>query len=180
MNRALAVATILVVSLSVSGSAQISPPSKKSTIYVGMELRLGMSRDEIVTNLTKSYTVEKMESDGDEWFVAEKQHPEIWQGHLGFHEKKLTYASRAWTQGGEDTFEFGQALWRVISEFQRAGNDSCMVDTPMTNSSTAEIRYIRLYCGGKRIEVMMTDVFNGTGKGHHADITEVLSSEKMR
>jgi len=89
-----------------------------------MQLQLGMSRDEVISKLAANYKLTKVQSAGDDWIVAEKQNAEIWQGYLGFHDAKLTYASRSWTQGDEDTFAFAQALWRAMSEMDREGHDA--------------------------------------------------------
>jgi len=183
MTKYLTITIVLAVSLAVSTLAQtIAPanqPSKQPSIWIGMQLQLGMSRDDIISKLTANYKLTRVQ-DTDDWIVAEKQNAEIWQGYLGFHGAKLAYASRSWTQGGEDTFAFAQALWRAMSEIDREGHNTCSFDVPTTNSPTAEIRYVRFYCGAKKIEIMTTDVLNGEAKGHHVSISEILSSEKLR
>jgi hypothetical protein len=180
MTKYVTTTIVLAVSLAVSTLAQTNQPSKQPSIWIGMQLQLGMSRDEIISKLAVNYRLTKMQAMGDEWIVAEKQNPEIWQGHLGFHDGKLTFASRSWTQGDEDTFAFAQALWRAMSEMDREGHNACTFDVPTTNSPTAEIRYVRFYCGAKKIEMMTTDVLNGEGKGRHVSINEILSSERLR
>src|SRR5260370_37515308 len=115
MTKYLTITIALGVSLAVSTLARtIAPanqPSKKPSIWIGMQLRLGMSRDDIISKLTANYKLTKVQ-DTDDWIVAEKQNAEIWQGYLGFHGTKLTYASRSWTQASEDTFAFAHALCR--------------------------------------------------------------------
>jgi len=156
----------LVLTLAASAFAQATQPS----IWIGVSLHLGMPRDAIITELSENYHVTKMHIEGDEWIVAEKNSPETWVGHLGFHSGKLTYASRAWTQ----------ALWGVMSQTKSEGHRSCLFDVPTTRSPTAEVRYVRLYCGAKRIEITITNVLNGEGKGQLVSIDEVLSSESNR
>ncbi len=184
MTKYLATTIVLTVFLAVSTLAQtIASPtqvSKQPSIWIGMQLQLGMSRDEVISKLAANYKLTKVQSAFDDWIVAEKQNPEIWEGYLGFSNAKLTYASRSWTQGGEDTFAFAEALWRAMSEMDREGHNTCSFDVPTSNSPTAEIRYVRFYCGAKKIEIMTTDVFNGDAKGHHVSISEILSSEKLR
>jgi hypothetical protein len=184
MTKYVATTFVLAVSLAISMPAQtIAPPnqpSKRLSIWIGMPLELGMSRDEIISKLAESYKLTKVQSTGDDWIVAEKQNAEIWQGYLGFQNAKLTYASRSWTQGDEDTFAFALAFWRAMSEMDREGRNTCTFEVPTTNSPTAEIRYVRFYCGMKRIEIMATDVLNGQAKGHQVSVNEILSSEKLR
>jgi hypothetical protein len=103
-----------------------------------MQLQLGMSRDDVISKLAANYRLTRVQSPADDWIVAEKQNAEIWQGYLGFHDGKLTFASRSWTQGNEDTFAFAQALWRAMSEMDREGHNACSFDVPTTNSPTAE------------------------------------------
>jgi hypothetical protein len=180
MTKYVTTTIVLAVSLAISTLAQTKQPSKQPSIWIGIQVQLGMSRDEVISKLAANYRVTKVQSTGDDWIVADKQNAEIWQGHLGFHDGKLTYASRSWTQGNEDTFAFALALWRVMSETDRESHNACSFDVPATNSPNAEIRYVRFFCGGKRIEIMITDVFNGEGKGHQASISEILSSERLR
>jgi hypothetical protein len=77
--------------------------------------------------------------------------------------------------------EEAQSSFRgAMSQMDSEGQHSCSFDVPTTRSPAAEIRYVRLYCGAKRIEIMLTNVFNGEGKGQHVSINEVLSSEASR
>ncbi len=180
-NKYVTATIALALLFAVSTVAQTTQPSTQPSIWIGTQLRLGMARDETITKLTANYTVTKMQgSAGDDWIVAEKHSETTWLGYIGFHDAKLTFASRSWTQGDEDTFAFAQALWRAMSQMNDEGHNSCSFEVPTSNSATAEIRYVRFYCGAKRIEIMTTDVLNGEGKGHLASISEILSSEKFR
>ncbi len=160
--------------------AQAPQPSKQASIWVGMSLQLGMPRDAIIAKLSANYEVTKVQATGDDWIVAGKNNPENWEGYLGFRGGKLTYASRSWTQGAEDKYAFAQSLWGAMSQMDSEGQHSCSFDVPTTRSPAAEIRYVRFYCGAKRIEIMLTNVFNGEGQGQHVSISEVLSSESFR
>jgi len=180
MNKPVTATILLALSFAVSTVAQTTQPSTQPSIWIGTQLRLGMTRDEIINKLAANHTVTKMQGAGDDWIVAEKQSMTTWQGYIGFHDAKLTFASRSWTQGDEDTFAFAQALWRAMSQMNDEGHNSCSFGVPTSNSATAEIRYVRFYCGAKRIEIMTTDVLNGEGKGHLVSISEILSSEKLR
>jgi hypothetical protein len=179
MTKYVATTIVLALSLAVSTLAQTNQASKQPSIWIGIQLQLGMSRDDIISKLAADYRLTKVQGT-DDWIVAEKQHAEIWQGYLGFHDGKLTYASKSWTQGDEDTFAFAQALWRAMSEMDREGHNVCSFEVPTANSPIAETRYVRFYCGAKKIEIITTDVLNGEAKGHHVSISEVLSSEKLR
>jgi transposase len=173
--------SVLVLSVAASALAQVATqPSKQPSIRIGMSLQLGMPRDAIITKLSENYNVTKFQDTGDEWIVAGKNNPENWEGYLGFHGGKLTYANRSWTQGDEDKYAFAQALQGAMSQMDSEGQHSCTFDVPTTHSPAAEIRYVRLYCGPKKIEIMLTNVFNGEGKGQRVSISEVLSSEANR
>lgn len=155
-------------------------PSKQNIIQIGMDLQLGMSREAIITQLAGNHKVEKLEGEGDDWFVAEKGSPTTWLGVLGFHGGKLTYASRRWTEGQEDSYSFAEALWGAMAQMSDEDQHACLFDVPTSRSPTAEMKNVRFYCGQKKIEITTTNVLNGTGKGRYAQIEEVLSSEKNR
>jgi hypothetical protein len=180
MSSYLVKISMLVMSLAASTFAQASQPYKQTSIWVGMDLQLGMPRDQVITKLTADYSVTKLQLDGDEWAVADKNDPTIWEGHLGFRDGKLTYADRSWTGGTEDKYSFAQALWGAMSQMESEGLNSCTFDVPTTRSPVAEIRYVRFYCGAKKIEITIIDVFTGEAEGPSVSISEVLSSEKNR
>jgi hypothetical protein len=164
-------------------AAQTTRASKAAstpTISVGIDLQLGMSRDTIISQLAVNYKVVKIQSSEDDWLVEEKDNPITTIGHLGFHMGKLTYASRDWTQGEEDNYAFAQALWGAMSQMDKEAHHTCDFDVPTSRSPTSEISNVRFYCGAKRIDITIINVLNGTGKGHYASISEVLSSEEYR
>lgn len=170
----------MMIAVSVFASGQTKEDSKQATIDIGMLLRLGMARDAIITKLIGNYKVVKIDVGEDEWLVEEKDNPLVTIGHLGFKAGKLTYASRDWTQGQEDNYDFAQAIWGVMSHMDQEGNRSCSFDVPSSRSPQAEMTYVRLYCGAKRVQITTTNVLNGTGKGHYAAVSEILSSEQGR
>jgi len=125
MTKHILAISVLILSVAASALAQATQPSKQPSIRIGMSLQLGMPRDAIITKLSENYTVTKFKDAGDDWIVAGKDNPENWEGHLGFHGGKLTYASRSWTQGDEDKEAFAQALWGVMSHIDSEGQHSC-------------------------------------------------------
>jgi hypothetical protein len=59
-------------------------PSKQPTIYIGMELQLGMSRDGVITHLAATYKVVKVQGEeADDWIVEEKNDATTIIGALG-------------------------------------------------------------------------------------------------
>jgi hypothetical protein len=161
-----------------TSKAVLTPNSP--TINIGIDLQLGMCRDAIITQLAANYKVVKVQGDGDDWLVEDKQNPITTFGLLGFHAGKLTYASRDWTQGQEDNYAFAQALWGAMSQMDKEGHHTCSFDVPNTRSPTTEISNVRFYCGKKTIDITIINIFNGSGPGHYTSISEVLSSEEFR
>jgi len=153
---------------------------KPSTINIGIDLQLGMSRDVILPQIASRYKVVRIPGDDDEWIVEEKEIPMTTIGHLRFMAGKLTYASKIWTQGHEDDYSFAQALWGAMSQIDKEYNRSCIFDVPASRSPNAEISYVRLYCGPKKIDITAINVLNGSGKRRYASISESLSSEEVR
>jgi len=154
-------------------------PAKQPTIYIGIELHLGMPRDMIITRLASHYKTRKISAEagveGDEWLIEEKDSLTS-IGQLGFTEGKLTYASRDWTQGGEDGYNFAHALRGAMTQIQKEGYEGCFFDVPSSQSPIAELEYLRLYCGPKKIVIT---IVNETER-KYASVNEVLSSEKNR
>jgi hypothetical protein len=63
---------------------------------------------------------------------------------------------------------------------KKEGHSTCFFEVPTSRSPSAEMTYVRLYCGPKRVDIETIKVFNGTGKGHYFSVAEVLSSEENR
>jgi hypothetical protein len=164
----------------VKGAPEPGPALDRDTIDIGFELRIGMDRDVVITRLEVSYKVVKIQAEGDSWMVQDKRDSNVLVGSLRFTTGKLTYASRRWAQGDEDSYNFAEALWGAMSQINKEGHNSCRFDVPTNRMPTSEWKYVDFYCGSKRIEIGMADIFNGSGKGHYVSIDEVLSSEKNR
>ena len=159
--------------------AQVSQVSQPA-IDIGMELRLGMSRDAIIARLAANHKLLKV-GDGDDWLVQDKGDDQATTlGQLGFHAGKLTYASRYWTQGTEDAYGFAQVLHGAMAQMESEGRSTCSFDVPTSRSPIAEMKWIRFYCGPKRIEITTTNMLSGAAKGRFVYVKEILSSEKKR
>ena len=176
---------IALVVLAVPAIAQSNrnPITGRSTIYVGTELRLGMPRDAVLARITaNNYRVVKMQYDGDDWMVQEKSDSPVVSsiGFLGFTNGKLTYASRDWTQGDEDAYEFAEALRGAMKQMEDDGQHSCFFDTPRSLSPRVEMNSLRFYCGSKHVDITSSDISTGVAQGRHVQINEVLSSESLR
>lgn len=153
---------------------------KPPTINLGIALQLGMSRDSTIPQLAAKYKVVKIQGADDEWIVEEKQNSMPTIGHLRFTAGKLTYASRIWNQGQGDNYTFAQALWGAMSQIDREDQHACSFEVPASHSPNAEMSYVRLYCGPKKIDITAINVLDGTGTKHYTSISEVLSSEESR
>lgn len=175
----LPVALLLIV---VYTDAQRPISTNGPTIYVGTELRLGMPRDAVVARIAEHYRVVKVKGGGDTWLVQENSDsPDVTSiGSLGFTNGKLTYAARDWTQGDEDKYSFAQALIGAMQQMEKDGQHSCFFDAPTSHSPTAEMNYLRFYCGPKRVEITSWNISSGVGKGRNVQINEALSSEQYR
>jgi hypothetical protein len=139
-----------------------------------------MSKEAAISRLAEDYKLVRIQGAGDEWLVQSKSAPIVDYGHLGFHNGKLTYAAKNWTQGDEDTYAFGQALHGAIDEFVKEGRHQCYIDTATTRSPDADMRSILLTCRAKKLTIRSTQVLSGVGKGQYTEINEVLSSEEYR
>lgn len=73
-----------------SAFSQTTSVEAQATISIGMELRLGMSRDVIISKLAENYRVIKIKGDTDDWLVEDKETPATVIGQPGFTSGKLT------------------------------------------------------------------------------------------
>jgi hypothetical protein len=152
----------------------------KDQVWIGENLELGMSKDVLISRLAENYKLVKIQGSGDDWFVQSKTEPMVSYGMVGFTGGKLTYASKDWTQGDEDTSAFTQALHGALDSFTKEGRSVCNIVTPTERSNVAELKYIILFCGAKKLQILYTHVLSGQGRGEAVQINEVISSEKSR
>src|SRR5450631_1364693 len=87
------------------------------TIWVGIDLELGLSKQVVMSQLAENYKLVRIGTGGDDWFVQSKNAPMVEYGQVSFENGKLILASRDWTKGDEDSFAFAQSLHGALDQF---------------------------------------------------------------
>ena len=128
-------------------------PTAKDTIWVGIDLQLGLSKQVVMSQLAENYKLVKME--GDNWLVESKNPPVVSYGQVEFENGKLTGAARRWANGDEDSFAFAQSLDVPLSSSARRTGTFVMCKR-IFRTPAAEMRSISLVCGAKRIVINIT------------------------
>lgn len=85
-----------VLTLAASSWDQAKPDSK-DTIWLGMELSLGMPRDKVMSTLAQSYNLGRIGVDGDAWMVHDKSDQTNVLGEVEFDNSTLALVERDWT-----------------------------------------------------------------------------------
>ena len=178
MKPRFAIAVILL--LVTFGYAQRNAAPKPETIWIGTELQLGMTKENIFAKLRPNYALLQIKTEGDEWLIQQKNDPLVVYGHLGFKNSKLTYISKSWTINIDDGYSVIQALYGALTQLGKEGKHNCYVDTEKQRGPDSELTRIVLLCGGKQLKIVQTDVFSSSAKGKYLDISEALSSEQTR
>ena len=154
-----------------------------SSIFLGVDLHLGMERDDVLTKLKAFYGLTKIQTDGgnEKWMIRDNSDDKTslpLVGTVRFTAGKLTYVSRRWSRGDEDNFDFAQLFRAAIDQIGKEGYHNCRFTIPTSRTPDSEFVYVDLCCGPKMIEIAIVDVSRGEGKGHYVSIDEVLTSEE--
>jgi hypothetical protein len=169
---------LLFLSMTIVVSFGADKPIAKDTIWLGIELRLGLSRQVVMSQLAESYKLVRIGTEGDNWLVQSKNAPLVSYGQVSFENGKLILAIRDWTNGDEDSFAFAQSLHGALEQFGKENRHVCYVRTNTSRTPTTETGSITLSCGAKQLVIQTIDIFYGEYKGKTTDIQELLIDAK--
>jgi hypothetical protein len=142
-----------------------------------VELHLGMPKEEVLTELSKSADVRSTDASGDSWEIIEKggQFDKI-LGTFGFQADKLSWVYKEWGPDDQSKgVEFAGALFAAISQFEKEGRTTCEISAGETQNPKAEIKTAYISCGNKYIDIT---VIRSTEFGDTASVEENLEKPK--
>lgn len=174
--------TLVAVVVSVAMAWGQDAPRDVDVITLGSTtLYLGLTRNEVLSELAKDYTLVK-NGELESWTIKSKNTPPENVGQISFEGGKLVCADKLWT-GSEDTdFAFANVLHGALNQFQKEGRNACLISTDYKRDPLFEERSITFYCGPRQL-IIETDKFFLTGargqpeSGESTLIQEVLSSQ---
>ena len=160
-----------------------NPPVNDELSIGSVTLRLGMSKDAVMSELGKHYAVTcslcpPQGTPLEDWLIYEKTHPDELVGNVRFVSGKLTLASRVWTHenkdySGADTAEI---VYKVFSKFVAEGNTNCTVKTWASQQSSGpgelEFRETQITCGHREIAIYLN--WQSTHPGY-VQVTESIT-----
>jgi len=140
----------------------------------GIDMRIGMPKQEILNKLRQNYKLEKYPEE-DNWRIVQKtgSHWEI-LGKVNFRNEKLSWASKMWGEGISTATEFGSALFTILSNLEREGYQVPSVITGAVRQPGVDIEVIKFDFGEKLLTILVSH------RGSHGDsvtIQETLQSQ---
>ena len=164
----------------VATNAEHSPGQMtRDDINLGsVRLTLGMPQDLVLTALSKSYDVEKLD-DGQQfssWIVnaragSEKLATPKYVANIAFRQAKLTIVMKNWApENQQKGVEFATSLYDVITSFTNEGRTACSIETGRKRDPGHDGKAIFITCGAKYIRI---DILSGP-QGESTSMAEVL------
>jgi hypothetical protein len=149
--------------LPISGNEpESSQGASPDAIELGnVELRLGMPRDWVLSELSRSADVKPLDRNRDSWMVFGRNgQPDSSSNFLGDVAFQGGVLSEVWGDWGPDDrlkgVEFARALFAVISQFEKQGHTTCEISTRERGNPGAESSDAIISCGGKSILIIIS------------------------
>lgn len=173
----------LAVSLMLACSAWSQTPRVRTDAitFDGVELRLGLSKEAVVSQLSTLYNLVRLTnagaSESDDWLINSKESPTASYGQVSFSKGKLVLIAKDWTPSDNDSTSFAQMLFGVLDQFGKEDRHECLVNTNATHTPNMNAQVITMFCGAKRLNIEITEMLSGAYKGKSASIQELLISD---
>ncbi len=150
------------------GLAQTS--NKNSIGFGDTVLRLGMSRNSVVSSLASSYSI-----DADGWVATKSGPPYEPEGQLVFKNGRLTGVWKNWFSSNQARgYELANNVYGLFKVLEHEGNTNCILSTSANQNSRGEEKAAFLFCGSKEIEVSTVRWRRGDQTNDGATLTEIL------
>ena len=156
-----------------------SRASDYDRINFGIDLRLGMAKDYVISSLAQNYRTQRLNV-GDEgegkssWLIEDKSNSQQVEGALSFEHDKLTTITRYWSSTNDSNFGFGSALYRATSNFKDEHRTACLLDSGSKENPKGTSKSVFLICGAKTLEIALNDYVIDGKAVRLADIMEIL------
>lgn len=155
------------------------PQAVKDSLFLSVNLHLGMPEGPTINALADHYKVEKIKGTSENatsssWILVSKNETAHGiDGGVSFRNGKLTQAYKSWTPGNADsTLELTDALLGVVEHFEGEHRNVCVIYHQYINTPGDRGYVITVRCGNKYILISAN---RGT-HGNTADVTEFLES----
>lgn len=168
---------VLVVAASFTSTASAQESSPQASIYLGLDLTLGMPEAEVLKSLRAIYKLSEVEkpqgTSSSSWFLHGMTGPPSKPlGNVYFERGRLKSVAKYWTpQDDGRSFTLANAVYGVLAGLVRAGNNKCVLDVGSSENPGFDAKSAFITCGGKQIEISLTQ---SSEYGNHATVTEWL------
>ena len=150
-----------------------------SITFGGNRFKLGMSKDQVVTQLVTSFDVagpsgrtSPCESTCTIWEKAAGP-PYTMVGSVAFRDGKLSSATKYWDPVDQQkAAPFARSVYGVIAELVKDGKTTCTIQTGQSESPGNEQKAAFIICGDRKIEIL---VMRDDKLGEIGTVSELLT-----
>jgi hypothetical protein len=140
--------------------------------FSGMEVKIGMARDTVLSQIGKNYKITKLEGIEDMWNVLPKDGGDM-VGNIHFgRDGKVLRVTKFWGSfGNHQGYEFAINFFNLLSNLQAEGKKVAYFNTLSVKEPKTSIQSITFF-----LDVKQVDVFIGEDEkyGRHMSINETL------
>jgi hypothetical protein len=144
--------------------------AQQDSIWIGgMEIKVGMAKTTVLSEIAKIYNITKTSQDS--WNITPKDHDGM-VGAIRFKDEKVSQVFKYWGSFHENQgFEFAKNLFNLFSNLQTDGNKITSFYTSSIKEPTVSFEFIVFPCGDKEVQVLVEE---NAKSGRFMRINEVL------
>jgi len=168
--KKISIGLLALVGAFVAGSS-VQGQEADSIVLGGILLRLGMSQNEALAALGPVYDLSDM--DGTNWMVSRRGSSLVGDvGSMSFTDRRLVLVNKDWSPPSPTAAQLVEALYDALESSGGGDWQTCRVHSRGlygVNPDYADLRNIRIICGGHEITV-------SGGRGFASAVSECISS----
>lgn len=146
----------------------------ESMILAGIEMKIGMSEEQLVTKLKEGYTLSKIGEGG--WIIYVKSSDKI-IGNIGFTDGRLSWISKDWgSSHSDEVISIWKEFFSLLSNLTQSKPAPVLAHTkvfrqPGQTISQIELSYLN---NGKKISILISE---SKEYGNSISIEEILKAK---
>jgi hypothetical protein len=125
--------------------------------FAGMEIKIGMAKTHVLSEIAKNYIITKEKDMEGSWTVKSKEG--IKYGHIGlisFEKDKVHWVGKSWGDYGKnEAIEFAKTIYNVLLKFSNEGKRVLLLDLASIKEPKTSLDEVILIAGKRKLILMI-------------------------
>ncbi len=127
--------------------------------FAGTQIKIGMSKSYVLTEIARNYSITKAKGETDLWKVSSKRevtHGDI--GRISFENEKVHWVGKSWGSFRKDeAIQFAKTIYSVLSKFSGEGKRTLSLDLGSIKEPRVSLDEVILIAGERRLIIMISE-----------------------